>query len=375
MAIMLTPIPLSAQGFIATTRTALAGLRVFVALGIVLAATHAQAECANGGTDPTILGVARVVEIDTSSGAVLGKFTKLPHEASFLGPDEVVLSFDDGPMPWITRSILATLERHCTRATFFSVGKMALAYPNVLREVLDQGHTVGTHTWSHPLNLKRLPPEAARSEIERGFAATAVAAGRPIAPFFRFPGLSDSPAMVAYLAERHVASFTVDVVSNDSFIHDPQRLTRETLAKVDANHGGIILFHDIKATTAKALPAILDGLAQRGYSVVHMVPKEAMRPQADLMAGFTPQVAKLLADQGRTKPMMVPFFGTVGPVRTAAPGNAQSIATRSLPSAAAEVPVETLRGTDALREDTMLDETTQPTRGRWSTRIRRFAPN
>ena len=95
-----------------------------------------------------------------------------------------------------------------------------------------------------------------------------MAAGQPIAPFFRFPGLSDNPSLVAHLASRHVASITVDVVSNDSFINDPARLTRETLAKVDANRGGIILFHDIKAATAKALPDILNALAERGYSVV-----------------------------------------------------------------------------------------------------------
>ncbi len=296
------------------------------------------ADCGDIGSNPSKLGVSRIVEIDTSTGAVIGKFTTLPHEANFLAPDEVVLTFDDGPMPWITRSILATLEQHCTRATFFSVGKMALAYPTVLREVLDHGHTVGTHTWSHPLNLKRLSTDGARDEIERGFAAVATAAGRPIAPFFRFPGLSDSPSMVAYLAERHVASFTVDVVSNDSYIADPNRLARETLAKVDANHGGIILFHDIKAATAKALPVILDALAQRGYSIVHMVPKDTAHPRPDMMAAYAAQVDRLLAQKAEGQRAQLPFFGSTGPIPVARlPSRAQSIVTQSLPATAASV--------------------------------------
>lgn len=288
----------------------LAFLGAVLALGIA----PAGADCQNADDGAPRLGVARIVEVDTSEGPVFGAMTKRPHE-ELLGPHEIVLSFDDGPMPWITRSILATLKRHCTRATFFSVGKMAIAYPGVLREELEKGHTVGTHTWSHPLNLNRLKSEAAVAEIDRGFAAVSAAAGHPIAPFFRFPGLSDSTFLVEQLSQRHVASFTVDVVSNDSFISDPARLTRETLAKVEANHGGIILFHDIKASTAKALPGILDALAERDYKVVHLVPKAAVEPNAQMVAGFEPQVAKQL--DAKTKTALMPFFGAVGPTPAA----------------------------------------------------------
>ena len=304
-------------------RAALVSGGVFAAVVLAVSIGTARAEdgCNGGIANPKRLSVARTVEIDTATGPVIGNFTKLPHEPNFLAPKEVVLTFDDGPVPWITRSILATLAQHCTRATFFSVGQMALAYPDAVREELAQGHTVGTHTWSHPLTLRRLKTAAAEDEMEKGFAAVTAAAGRPIAALFRFPGLSDSSGMVAHLAARHVATLTVDVVSNDSYIHDAARLTRETLAKVEANQGGIILFHDIKASTAKALPGILNTLAERGYRVVHLVSKQPLEAHPGLLTNYAAQVARAL-DKTTVAKKSLPFYGAVKPERVGQPAGA-----------------------------------------------------
>ena len=364
--LMLVNIPSSARNFAPIVRTGLACL----AIGAGAISASAQDACTTARSDPTKLGVARTIAIDPATGPVIGQMTKLTHEHWFLAPKEVILTFDDGPLPWITRSILATLARHCTRATFFSVGKMALAYPVVLREELAQGHTVGTHTWSHPLNLKRLKPAAAEEEMERGFAAVSAAAGQPIAAMFRFPGLSDSPAMVAHLAERHVATVTVDVVSNDSFINDPARLTRETLAKIDASRGGIILFHDIKATTAKALPGILDALAARGYSVVHMVSTQPLEANQALQASLEPSVARTLDRSATAKPVMVPFFGTTGPERANSTPQSRDTAPSALPppDLAAESP-------KIRRKRTASHVPGSTAGGGWSTRVQRSQSN
>ena len=94
------------------------------------------------------LGVSRVIEIDTSGGPIFGSATQRENEARFLADDEVVLTFDDGPVPWVTKPILDTLDQFCTKATFFSVGEMALSYPAMTKEVLARGHTVGTSSSS-----------------------------------------------------------------------------------------------------------------------------------------------------------------------------------------------------------------------------------
>ncbi len=269
----------------------------------------AYAACANPGAG---LPVSRVVQIDATNGPMYGTVTRQFHEPSFLKPKEVVLTFDDGPMPWVTKSILDTLDMFCTKATFFSVGRMALSYPATVKDVIARGHTLGSHTYSHPFNMPRMKPDAAKSEIERGLAAVAMAAGKPIAPFFRFTGLADSCRLLAYLQTRHLATFTVDVVSNDSYIHDPVKLADRTMAEVHRQHGGIILFHDIKTTTAKALPFILTRLKAEGYSVVHMVAKRPAEPLADAIAAVAPKLSSARNGEHGGKTLL-PFYGAIGP--------------------------------------------------------------
>ncbi len=260
------------------------------------------------------LGVSRSIAIDATNGPIYGDITKAAKEPSFLAAKEVVLTFDDGPMPWITSSILESLDRHCAKATFFSVGRMALAYPETTREIVRRGHTLGAHTWSHPLNITLLRPDRSITEIERGFAAISLAAGRPIAPFFRFPGLSDSALLLAHLQSRGIASFTVDVVSNDSYIGDWQRLSRLTLQRIESRQGGIVLFHDIKSSTAKALPTILAELAARGYRVVHIKPTRPVAPVTTYDAELGAILSKAEIAAGSRKALM-PFFGSASTVR------------------------------------------------------------
>lgn len=287
-----------------------------VGAGLALAAAPAAAAGAPAGLQACAktgqaLGVSRLVEIDTSTGALFGSISTQSREARFLEPKEVVLTFDDGPMPTVTRSILDTLDRFCTKATFFAVGRMAVAYPSTVKTILDRGHTVGSHTWSHPLNLKRLSLDKAKEEIEKGHAAVTLAAGQPVAPFFRFPGLSDSGPMLKHLQHRGIAAFTVDAVSNDSYISDPDALFTRVMKEVEHNKGGIVLFHDIKPATARMLPRFLAELHTRGYKVVHMRAKGPVEPLAEHAAKLAPLVAKAL--KTAAAPGLVPFYGLVKP--------------------------------------------------------------
>src|SRR5262245_52443572 len=91
------------------------------------AASAAQAKC----TNPSALGVARTVEIDTSGGPGFGFEHFKMHD--FLRDGEVVLTFDDGPWP-TTPLVLKALAEECVKATFFAIGKHATYYPEILRQ-------------------------------------------------------------------------------------------------------------------------------------------------------------------------------------------------------------------------------------------------
>jgi peptidoglycan/xylan/chitin deacetylase (PgdA/CDA1 family) len=283
-------------------------LPFFIALLIAGASSPALSEekCAN---PQGALGVSRIVDIDATTGPLFGAFTKYEKEPRFLGPKEVVLTFDDGPMPKFTKPILDTLDKYCTKATFFYVGRMAQAYPSMVQEVMGRGHTMGTHTWSHPMNMRRLALPKAVDQIERGFAAVALAAGQPIAPFFRFPGLSDSGPMLQHLQERGIAAFTVDVVSNDSYIASPSRLAQRTLEQIERQNGGIVLFHDIKSSTARALPTILSELKKRGYKIVHLRATKPFEPLPALTAELTKGTATASGEK-----RLVPFYEAIAPI-------------------------------------------------------------
>jgi peptidoglycan/xylan/chitin deacetylase (PgdA/CDA1 family) len=243
----------------------------------------AQAPARPPCTNPNALGVARTVEIDTTGGPGVGfeHFKQL----DFLRDKEVVLTFDDGPWPVNTPSVLKTLAEECTTGIFFSIGKHATYYPEILKQVYAAGHTVGTHTWSHAtLTNKKLTEQQRKDEIEKGLSAVKWALGGVSpAPFFRFPALQHPPEMVTYLGERNIAMFSCDLDSFDFKASKPQQVIDVTMKKLDKLGKGIILMHDFHKHTAEALPALLRKLKEGGYKVVAMRAKAPVKtlPQYD----------------------------------------------------------------------------------------------
>ena len=238
-------------------------------------------ECA-GRTD--VLGVSRVVEIDTSAGPRFGQQYK-GVEDDFLNFGEVVLTFDDGPMRRHTVPILDALDEQCTKATFFSVGRMAVSDPSTLQEVARRGHTIGTHTWSHK-NLASLGADAMKREIELGISAVAAAVDEPIAPFFRFPYLGHSRNSLAYLESRGLGIFGIHVDSQDFRTRNPGAMQRTLLSRLERDGKGILLFHDIQVSTARGIRELLAELKTRGFRVVHIVPSQPATtlPEFDAIA-------------------------------------------------------------------------------------------
>jgi peptidoglycan/xylan/chitin deacetylase (PgdA/CDA1 family) len=283
-------------------------MRIVVALlflgAVSCAALAADADCAY---DPKLSHLSRIIAADSMHGPIYGTAlndisNKSQGRTLNLRDHEVVLTFDDGPLGANTQEVLDTLEKHCVKATFFSVGRMARENPKLLQEIDRRGHTIGSHTWSHPRAMHLMPADDAKLEIEKGFAAVSQALGKPIAPFFRFPGLRDSTETAGYLASRNISIWSVDVISGDT---EPgatsSRISSNVLTRIKQIGKGIILFHDIKKPTADALDGILSELEKDGFKVVHVVSNTYYQPNAELIAR---------ADAFRTAPEKATITGT-----------------------------------------------------------------
>lgn len=192
-----------------------------------------------------------------------------------LKPGEVVLTFDDGPRPGKTPAILDTLEDYGVKATFLMLGSAAEANPRLARKVAEGGHTVGSHTYGH-VDLSKLTRQEAINEIVKGEEAVAAAlagSGKAAAPFFRFPYLSQTGFLRTNLLQSGAVVLDVDIDSKDYYRDSAAVVAQRTISRLDARGSGIILFHDIHQRTVDMLPAFLDQLARKGYTVVRLVPR------------------------------------------------------------------------------------------------------
>jgi peptidoglycan/xylan/chitin deacetylase (PgdA/CDA1 family) len=194
---------------------------------------------------------------------------------------EVVLTFDDGPLPPNSLRVLDILAHECVKATFFTVGRMARDYPQYLRRVLAAGHTIGTHSQNHPLSMNRMPIERARQEINDGIASAAAALSEPaaVAPFMRIPGLLRAKGVEDYLASNGIQLWSADFPADDWRHISADRVYQLAISRIEAKGKGILLLHDIQARTVAALPRILRTLKERGYRIVHVVPATPNQPK------------------------------------------------------------------------------------------------
>ncbi len=223
---------------------------------------------------PGGMGLARIVEIDTTGGPAFG--TEHFKQYDFLLDHEVVLTFDDGPWPDNTPAVIKALADMCVKGTFFEIGEHASWRPDLSKMVAAAGMTVGSHTWSHK-DLARKPYatdiEQAKQEIEMGVSAVRMAVDGPIAPFFRFPDLQQPTDLMTYLGTRNIAIFSTDLNTFDFKMRKPDDVVKSAMTKLAKYGKGILLMHDFQHATAEAMPELLRQLKASGYKIVHMVPK------------------------------------------------------------------------------------------------------
>ena len=242
-------------------------------LSIAVAFAPVTAIAASCPGNPDALGTARTIEIDAKSTPRVGRKqfpSTLPLRAK-----ELVLTFDDGPWPGTTPKVLDTLKNECVRATFFLLGRNVTAHPEIARRALAEGHSIGHHSYSHPL-LEHMSAAMAEADIDRGIAAAEFALygerrTTPTTPFFRFPGFASNRPLLDRMAQRGLVVFGADVWASDWVRMPPEQELHLVLSRIERAGRGIVLFHDTKAQTAKMLPAFLREVKRQGFTVVHVI--------------------------------------------------------------------------------------------------------
>jgi peptidoglycan/xylan/chitin deacetylase (PgdA/CDA1 family) len=250
-----------------------------VAFGLLAGFAAHAASAADCPGHPDALGTSRTLVVDPREHPRIG--TMQYPETLPLADHEVVLTFDDGPLPRNSNKVLEILADQCVKATFFTIGKMAQYSPEGVRKLLAAGQTIGTHTLDHPLTMNHMATERARQEIDDGIASTKAALGDnadAVAPFFRIPGLMRADNVEEYTAQQGIQIWSADFLADDWHHISAQRVYDLAISRLEAKGKGILLLHDIQARTAAALPRILETMKARGYRIVQVVPATAERP-------------------------------------------------------------------------------------------------
>ena len=245
--------------------------------GALPAAQPVTASCPG---NPHALGTSRVLTINPDEFSRIG--TIQYKQTLPLNDHEVVLTFDDGPIPPYSNIILDTLDSQCVKATYFMVGEMAHAYPGIVRRIYNAGHTIGTHSQNHPFGFQHLSLQRVERQVDGGIDSVDAALGDPkaVSPFFRIPGLGRTNAIEHFLQDKGLVTWSADVDTNDWWRGtSPSQIVQRAMRRLNAKGRGILLMHDIHPATAMALPTLLKELKANGYRVVQVV-ASGERPKA-----------------------------------------------------------------------------------------------
>ncbi|HEY9596753.1 MAG TPA: polysaccharide deacetylase family protein [Cyanophyceae cyanobacterium] len=225
--------------------------------------------------------------LPTKTIAIPAQFQgKVINHVALSGSEKVIaLTFDDGPWPRNTLQILDILKQHNIKATFFWVGQCLKAYPQIAKQVVEEEHVIGNHTWHH--SYHHFNKTAAAKEIEDTAELIYKTTGVRTA-LFRPPGGVMTNGVVDYAKQKN---YGIIMWSDDPMDYrhvSPQQLVNNVVRK--AKPGGIVLMHDgggNRHATVQALPQIIAKLQEQGYRFVTVPELLEMKDQQQMSDSST----------------------------------------------------------------------------------------
>ena len=206
---------------------------------------------------------------------------------------EIALTFDDGPNPVFTPQILHVLEHYGVKATFFCIGEQVQRYPDLLQQIQQAGDTIGVHGWDHTDLTKH-----SSDEIDQQLRSTSMAIQQATGTspaFFRPPYGSTDKEVVDIASTLGLTQVLWTINTEDWQRPGVEAIVHAALTNVQ--NGSILLMHDggdDRSETVEALPQVITGLQQRGFTfvTVEQLPEEQLPRLSD--AG-----SRLKAEKGR----------------------------------------------------------------------------
>lgn len=184
------------------------------------------------------------------------------------GSEVVALTFDDGPDPVQTPRILELLDKYQVKAVFCLVGTQVERHPDIVRQIVAEGHTLCNHTWDHSLTIGKDKPPAIKADLDRTNAAILAAAPTAKIPFFRAPGGNFTDRLVGVAGSTGMTSLYWEVDPRD-WEHPEKETEAQHVQRVindvrkNVRPGAIVLSHDFnQPATITAYEKLLPWLTE-----------------------------------------------------------------------------------------------------------------
>lgn len=179
----------------------------------------------------------------------------------------IALSFDDGPATDYTPEILAILRGEAVKAAFFCIGNRIAGNEQLLRQLHEEGHVIGNHSYSHHFWFDMFSSEKMLADLQRMDAAMSAVTG--LQPrLFRPPYGVTNPNLKKAIINGRYTPIGWNIRSLDTVIQDEQKLLKKINEAIKP--GAIILFHDTSRTTLAILPAFIRQVKEHGYEIVRL---------------------------------------------------------------------------------------------------------
>ena len=206
-------------------------------------------------------------------------FVKSEHSRESVPTKSVFLTFDDGPCKY-TEEILDILAKYNVKATFFVTGQMP-DYSYVMKRIVDEGHTIAVHTYSHSYNIYS-SSDAFFADLNKINDLIYKETGR-YSVITRFPGGSSNKISKKYkegimselsvkLTDKGYIYYDWNVDSGDTSTTKPEKIVKNVTSSLKEGHS-IVLLHDLKSANITALPQIIEYCQKNGYTLLPMSDK------------------------------------------------------------------------------------------------------